>query len=279
MAVVDPDHKEGHDERPLGRTNLAGPASKDPGTEEGISDAAGLKVRLAVRGNQLRELTGELAEARSHAGEFRAARENLEERIRALSNERDRLTERVRDLEDEVRRQNRGRENLERESGEREAKSEELRAALEELRKKLEDEYELRRSLAEPGNRLRAGIELFNESEHLGSVGSLSRSMGQPEVHATLGPGEESAAGCIWGCNRPDRRRYVSFRLSSRSSGNSLSPLSSFFLPLPSSSVKSFAPRPRDRKSAVIRFGPTTRKITKSRIRSSKGPIRFISRL
>lgn len=189
-----PDHNEGHDERPLGRTNLAGPASRGPAADEDVSDAAGLKVRLAIRGNQLRELTEELAKARSYAGEFRAARENLEERIRALSNERDRLTERVRELEDEVRRQNRGREDLEWEYGEREAEAEELRAAVEELRKKLEDEYELRRSLAEPGNRLRAGIELFNESEHLGAVASLSRSMGQPEAHATLGPGEEPAA-------------------------------------------------------------------------------------
>ena len=192
--MVEPDHNEGHDERPLGRTSLTDPVSKAPVADEDISDAAGLKVRLAVRGNQLRELTGELAKARSHAGEFRAARENLEERIRDLSNERDRLAERVKELEDEVRRQDRGREDLERESGEREAESEELRAAVDELRRKLEDEYGLRRSLAEPGNRLRAGIELFNESEHLGSVGSLSRSMGQPEVYATLGAGEEPAA-------------------------------------------------------------------------------------
>ncbi len=192
--MVGPDHNEDHDERPLGRTNLAGPVSKAPAADEEIPDAAGLKVRLAIRGNQLRELTGELAKARSHAGEFRAVRENLEERIRALLNERDRLADRVRELEDEVRRQNKDSEALEQKSGEREAESEELRAAVEELRQRLEDEYELRRSLAEPGNRLRAGIELFNESEHLGAVASLSRSMGQPEAHATLGPGEEPAA-------------------------------------------------------------------------------------
>lgn len=187
---MEPDHNE----RPLGRISLAGPVSEAPDTDEEVSDAAGLKVRLSLRGNRLRELTGELAKARSREGEFRAARENLEERIRALSDERDRLAERVKELEDEIRRQNQGREDLERESGEREAESEELRATVDELRRKLEDEYELRRSLAEPGNRLRAGIELFNESEHLGAVGSLSRSMGQPEAHATLGPGEEPAA-------------------------------------------------------------------------------------
>ena len=192
--MVEPDDNEGHDERLLGRTSLTGPASKAPVADEEVSDVADLKVRLAVRGNHLRELTGELAEARSRAGGFRAARENLEERIRALSSERDRLAERIKELEDEVRRQDRDREALERESGERKAESEELRAAVDELQQKLEDEYELRRMLAEPENRLRAGIELFNESGHLGSVGSLSRSMGQPEVHVTLGPGDEPAA-------------------------------------------------------------------------------------
>ncbi len=185
---------EGHDERPLGRTGLTGPVPKNPVADEDLSDAAELKVRLAVRNNRLRELTGELAEARSVAGEFQAARETLEGRVRALEEERDRLAERVRELEDELRRQHQRREALERESGERDAESAELRATINELHERLEEEYELRRNLAEPENRLRAGIELFNESEHRNSVNSLSRSMGQPEVHVTLEEGEEPAA-------------------------------------------------------------------------------------
>ena len=41
--------------------------------------------------------------------------------------------------------------------------------------------------MTEPENRLRAGIVLFNESEHLQSVSSISKSFGQPEIHVTLG--------------------------------------------------------------------------------------------
>ncbi len=192
--MAEPGSTEGHEERPLGRTELAGPVSDPPKIDEEVSDAAELKVRLAVRNNRLRELAGELAEARSAAGEFQAARESLEERAGALSEERDRLAEKVRELEEEVRRHQQRRDALEREAGNRDVEAAELQATINELRERLEEEYELRRSLAEPENRLRAGIELFNESEHRNSVNSLSRSMGQPEVHVALEEGEEPAA-------------------------------------------------------------------------------------
>jgi hypothetical protein len=42
--------------------------------------------------------------------------------------------------------------------------------------------------MAEPENRLQAGIDLFNESEHLQSISSISKSFGQPEIHVTLLP-------------------------------------------------------------------------------------------
>ncbi len=192
--MAEPDRAEDHEERPLGRTNLTGPVPRRLVSDEDVSDAAELKVRLAVKNNRLQELADELAEARSFAGEFQAAWEALEERARALEGERDRLAERVRGLEEEIRRQHQRREALEREAGERETESAELRATIEELQDKLEEEYELRRRLAEPENRLRAGIELFNESEHRRSVSALSRSMGQPEVHVSLGEGEEPEA-------------------------------------------------------------------------------------
>src|ERR687886_2136418 len=48
--------------------------------------------------------------------------------------------------------------------------------------------------MAEPENRLRAGIDLFNESEHLQSISSISKSFGQPEIHATLCNGDEPPA-------------------------------------------------------------------------------------
>jgi ribonucrease Y len=82
-------------------------------------------------------------------------------------------------------------EGLERDLEERETEAAELRATIEALRGELEEEHELRRHLAEPANRLRAGIDLFNGSEHLRSMNSLSRTLGQPEVHVALDEGEE----------------------------------------------------------------------------------------
>ncbi len=82
-------------------------------------------------------------------------------------------------------------EGLERDLEEREAEVAELRAALDETRAELDLEYDLRRRMAEPENRLRAGIKLFNDSEHHGEVASISKSLGQPEVRVSLGSGEE----------------------------------------------------------------------------------------
>ena len=59
------------------------------------------------------------------------------------------------------------------------------------MRSELDAEYELRKRLAEPANRLRAGIDLFNDSEQRRSVNSLSRTLGQPEVHVDLEEGQE----------------------------------------------------------------------------------------
>jgi len=93
-------------------------------------------------------------------------------------------------LEDALRRI----EGLERDLEERENKVAELRATIEDLRNELEAEYQLRERLAEPANRLRAGIDLFNDSEQRRSINSLSRTLGQPEVHVDLDEGEEPPA-------------------------------------------------------------------------------------
>jgi ribonuclease Y len=90
-------------------------------------------------------------------------------------------------LEDALRRI----EGLERDLEERENEVADLRATIDDLRNELEAEFELRRRLAEPANRLRAGIDLFNESEQRRSMNSLSRQLGQPEVHVELDKGEE----------------------------------------------------------------------------------------
>jgi ribonuclease Y len=90
-------------------------------------------------------------------------------------------------LEDALRRI----EGLERDLEERENKIVELRATIEELQGELEAEYEQRERIAEPANRLRAGIDLFNDSEQRRSMNSLSRQLGQPEVHVDLEEGDE----------------------------------------------------------------------------------------
>ena len=83
---------------------------------------------------------------------------------------------------------------LERDLEGRESEISDLQATVESLRDELEAERELRRRLADPSNRLRAGIDLFNDSEQRNSMIALSRTMGQPEVHVELGEGEEPPA-------------------------------------------------------------------------------------
>jgi len=82
-------------------------------------------------------------------------------------------------------------DGLERDLEEREGEISDLHATIEALRGNLEAEQELRGRLADPANRLRAGIDLFNESEQRHSMNALSRSLGQPEVHIELDDGDE----------------------------------------------------------------------------------------
>jgi predicted nucleic acid-binding Zn-ribbon protein len=85
-------------------------------------------------------------------------------------------------------------DGLERDLEEREGEISDLHATIEALRGNLEAEQELRGRLADPANRLRAGIDLFNESGQRHSMNALSRSLGQPEVHVELDDGEEPPA-------------------------------------------------------------------------------------
>ena len=82
-------------------------------------------------------------------------------------------------------------DGLERDLEEREEEISELNTTIEVLRGDLEAEQLMRGRLAGPANRLRAGIDLFNESSQRSSMTSLSRTMGQPEVHVELDVGEE----------------------------------------------------------------------------------------
>ena len=85
-------------------------------------------------------------------------------------------------------------DGLERDLEERENEISKLQTTIEVLREELESEQEMRGRLADPANRLRAGIDLFNESEQRNSMNALSRTMGQPQVHVELAEGDEPAA-------------------------------------------------------------------------------------
>jgi ribonuclease Y len=82
-------------------------------------------------------------------------------------------------------------DGLERDLEEREGEILNLQATVESLRGDLESERELRGCLAGPANRLRAGIDLFNESDQRRSMSAISKTMGQPEVHVELDSGDE----------------------------------------------------------------------------------------
>jgi ribonucrease Y len=85
-------------------------------------------------------------------------------------------------------------DGLERDLEEREREILGLRSTVESLRGEVESERELRGRLSDPANRLRAGIDLFNESDQRRSMSALSKTMGQPEVHVELDAGDEPAA-------------------------------------------------------------------------------------
>jgi DNA repair exonuclease SbcCD ATPase subunit len=85
-------------------------------------------------------------------------------------------------------------DGLERDLEEREHEILNLQATVESQQGDLDSERELRGRLADPANRLRAGIDLFNESDQRRSMSALSKTMGQPEVHVELDAGEGQPA-------------------------------------------------------------------------------------
>jgi ribonuclease Y len=141
----------------------------------------GLERQVARLQRELERKDGEISR-RDYLLDRRA------EEIEILKGESEELAARKEGaLEDALRRI----EGLERDLEEREHKVAELDATIEELRGDLEAEYELRERLAEPANRLRAGIDLFNDSEQRRMMNALSRTLGQPEVHVELDEGQE----------------------------------------------------------------------------------------
>ena len=133
---------------------------------------------------EIERLGGEVAR-RDYLLERRA--EELEEARRAAGEDAARLEASLRTALGRV-------EGLERDLEDREAEISDLTTQMEALREELAAERELVEDLADPDNRIRAGIELFNGSDSRDAMNALSRTLGRPEVHVGLGGGEEPPA-------------------------------------------------------------------------------------
>src|SRR5918912_681866 len=135
---------------------------------------ARLEREIERREAEIRRLEDLLEERENKAEDYRRELQGLLSRKDAA-------------LEDALRRVEGLHDDLE----ERENEAAKLRATIEKLQAEIDLEYEFRRRMAEPENRLRAGIDLFNESEHRQLIGSISKSLGHPEIHVSLGDGDE----------------------------------------------------------------------------------------
>jgi len=141
----------------------------------------GLERQVARLERELERKDGEISH-RDHLLERRAEEiDGANQRAGELASSKDLA------LQDALRRV----DGLERDLEVREGEISELKTTVERLQEALETEREVRGRLANPANRLRAGIDLFNESEQLRSVNALSRTLGQPEVHVDLDAGDE----------------------------------------------------------------------------------------
>jgi ribonucrease Y len=147
--------------------------------------------RRANSGRQIARLERELERKEGEISHRDYLLERRTEQLEAASQRAEELASR-KDLalQDALRRV----DGLERDLEEREEEISDLNTTIEVLRRDLEAEQEMRGRLADPANRLRAGIDLFNESSQRNSMNSLSRTMGQPEVHVELDEGDEPPA-------------------------------------------------------------------------------------
>ncbi len=164
-------------------------------------------------------------EEEKHAGRRRReGRDQEVERLRRALERRDEEKSRLRDLLEEAEKELRDRdreyredlrrrdalleearrasEKLERELQERETRVAELQASL-------EGEREAHRRLAEPENRLRAGVKAFNGSRHRKAVSKLTAFSGQPVVRVTLEDGEKAPVLLTFAWPGGDWRTYA----------------------------------------------------------------------
>ena len=161
--------------------------------------------------NRVAELEGALEESEARRNEL----ETVIDEIRAGGEDASGIEARTNEAAERV---PRGRlEEVEAQNILAEEKIQDLEARLSEAREESRrNAEELQRALdsldrlSDPARRLREGIALFNESEHAGTVASISKAFGLPRVHAAL---DDTAHGrptltFLWGDMA--WRRYVS---------------------------------------------------------------------
>ncbi len=84
------------------------------GPDGAVPELTELRTRIGIKDNRIRELLEEITGSQLAADEARAAREAGEGHMESLSRDRERLKERIRELEDEARERRRRREGSER---------------------------------------------------------------------------------------------------------------------------------------------------------------------
>ena len=143
---------------------------------------------------------------------LRAAQAEVAARNRALEEQRRteggvlerRLRGRIGQLEDALK----GSPSLRREKAVLEAENNRLEGSVRDLESRLRETLDENERLAarigrlsEPGQMLRAGIELFNSSEHPRVVSSISKALGPPDVHVGLDDGTvgKPEITLVWG--------------------------------------------------------------------------------
>jgi chromosome segregation ATPase len=176
------------------------------------------RAKVEARELRVRDLEEERERLKERLREFeeqerkrRRWREGQDRRVARLEREIERREENIRNLEDLLEEKENERithdreaqdlvvrkdvalgdalrrvEGLERDLEEREEMVTGLRATIETMQDEMDREYAMRRRAAGPANRLRAGIDLFNDSEQRQEVASISKSLGQPEVRVVL---------------------------------------------------------------------------------------------
>jgi chromosome segregation ATPase len=157
--------------------------------EEELEESEALRSSLLVEYEELQDRL-EGREGRRTAPRDAEQDAGEDGRFREVDAERLLAEERVQVLQDQLR-----------------AAREETRATMEELNRTRES---LRR-LSDPEHRVRAGIELFNSSQHAATVASISRGLGLPRVHVGVdGPPDRPGKPIltfVWG--DISWRRYV----------------------------------------------------------------------